>query len=74
MTTDKIVSFDDEKLIVVDEQDSVLEYRIKTECHQGEGILHRHSECCTGSIVCYADCVGQIGSSKDWIGRGRFCD
>ena len=41
MTTDKIVSFDDEKLIVVDEQDSVLEYRIKTECHQGEGILHR---------------------------------
>lgn len=37
----KIVSFDDEKLIVVDKQDNIKEYRTKSECHQGNGILHR---------------------------------
>lgn len=35
------VSFDDEPLIVVDEQDNVLGYQSKTEVHQGAGILHR---------------------------------
>ncbi len=35
------VSFDDEPLIVVDEDNNVLEYREKAECHEGEGILHR---------------------------------
>lgn len=35
------VSFDDEPLILVDEQDNVLDYRPKTECHLGDGILHR---------------------------------
>ncbi len=35
------VSFDDEPLIVVDEQNNVLEYRAKADVHAGEGILHR---------------------------------
>jgi isopentenyl-diphosphate delta-isomerase len=35
------VSFDDEKLIVVDEDDNVLDYMNKKECHVGGGILHR---------------------------------
>lgn len=39
--TDKVVSFDDEKLILVDEQDNVLGYENKDACHNGEGILHR---------------------------------
>lgn len=38
---DNIVSFDDEKLIVVDEQDNILGYKTKAQCHKGEGILHR---------------------------------
>lgn len=38
---DRIVSFDDEKLIVVDEDDNVLGYKTKSECHEGKGILHR---------------------------------
>jgi isopentenyl-diphosphate delta-isomerase len=41
MTEDKIVSFDDELLICVDEYDHVIDYRTKDECHQGHGILHR---------------------------------
>lgn len=43
MTPDrsKHVSFDDEPLIVVDEDDNVLEFRAKAECHAGDGILHR---------------------------------
>lgn len=36
-----IVSFDNEKLILVDEQDNILGYKDKLECHEGEGILHR---------------------------------
>lgn len=36
-----VVSFDDELLIVVDENDQVLGHRTKAECHDGEGILHR---------------------------------
>jgi isopentenyl-diphosphate Delta-isomerase len=35
------VSFDDEPLIVVDEDNNVLGYRAKADCHEGEGILHR---------------------------------
>ena len=35
------VSFDDEPLIVVDEENNVLEYLPKADVHQGEGILHR---------------------------------
>jgi isopentenyl-diphosphate delta-isomerase len=38
---DQVVSFDDEKLIVVDENDKVLGFKTKTECHAGKGILHR---------------------------------
>jgi isopentenyl-diphosphate delta-isomerase len=39
--TDKIVSFENERLILVDEQDKILGYKSKGECHNGEGILHR---------------------------------
>ncbi len=35
------VSFDDELLICVDENDNVLDYKDKAECHQGNGLLHR---------------------------------
>ena len=38
---DQIVSFDDEKLILVDEKDNVLGYESKDVCHNGDGILHR---------------------------------
>ncbi|HDL18638.1 MAG TPA: isopentenyl-diphosphate Delta-isomerase [Bacteroidetes bacterium] len=41
MSNNKIVSFEDEKLIVVNENDRVLSYRSKAECHNGDGILHR---------------------------------
>lgn len=36
-----MVSFDDEKLILVDENDHVLGYENKNICHDGDGILHR---------------------------------
>lgn len=35
------VSFDDEPLIVVDEDNNVVEYLPKADVHQGQGILHR---------------------------------
>ncbi|MDY0001164.1 MAG: isopentenyl-diphosphate Delta-isomerase [Polyangia bacterium] len=35
------VSFDDEPLILVDEEDRELGYSEKWECHRGEGLLHR---------------------------------
>lgn len=35
------VSFDDEPLILVDEDDNAIGYRSKGECHTGHGILHR---------------------------------
>ncbi|TFG95447.1 MAG: isopentenyl-diphosphate delta-isomerase [Calditrichales bacterium] len=41
MSAHEIVSFDEELLIVVDEDDNVLDYKSKAECHQGGGILHR---------------------------------
>ncbi len=37
----EIVSFDNEKLILVDKDDNVLGYKSKTECHENNGILHR---------------------------------
>lgn len=37
----KQVSFDDELLIVVDENDNVTDYKTKEECHRGKAILHR---------------------------------
>lgn len=39
--TGEIVSFDDEQLQLVSENDEVIGYRSKEECHDGEGILHR---------------------------------
>jgi isopentenyl-diphosphate delta-isomerase len=41
MITNEIVSFDDELLIVVDENNNTIDYKTKLECHQGDGILHR---------------------------------
>ncbi len=35
------VSFDDEMLILVDNEDNVIGYADKLSCHQGDGILHR---------------------------------
>ena len=36
-----VVSFDDESLIIVNENNQVLDYQSKLDCHQGEGVLHR---------------------------------
>jgi isopentenyl-diphosphate delta-isomerase len=41
IANDRIVSFDAEPLILVDENDTVLGYRTKAACHEGKGILHR---------------------------------
>jgi len=38
---DHTVSFDDEKLILVDENDKILGYKNKDEAHDEDGILHR---------------------------------
>jgi isopentenyl-diphosphate delta-isomerase len=37
----KKVSFDDELLVLVNEQDEIIGYKDKLSCHQGSGILHR---------------------------------
>lgn len=37
----RIVSFDDEPLILVDHDDTVLGHKPKLDCHTGAGILHR---------------------------------
>jgi isopentenyl-diphosphate Delta-isomerase len=37
----KIVSFESERLILVDSDDNILGYKSKAECHDGDGILHR---------------------------------
>ena len=37
----QVVSFDDEKLILVDNEDNIIGYKTKEECHRGNGILHR---------------------------------
>ncbi len=39
--SDKVVSFNDEPLILVDENDNEIGYLLKDACHQGDGILHR---------------------------------
>jgi isopentenyl-diphosphate delta-isomerase len=36
-----IVSFENERLICVDNNDNITGYKSKAECHNGEGILHR---------------------------------
>lgn len=36
-----VVSFDDEPLIVVDDDDNVVGFEAKDACHAGDGILHR---------------------------------
>lgn len=36
-----IVSFENERLILVDENDTICGYETKDKCHDGEGILHR---------------------------------
>jgi isopentenyl-diphosphate delta-isomerase len=41
MNKNEVVSFDDEMLIVVDENNNILDYNSKIECHRGDGILHR---------------------------------
>lgn len=41
MDTNIKVSFEDELLITVNENDEELRYKSKAECHDGEGILHR---------------------------------
>lgn len=41
MTSSKQVSFEDELLIVVNDNDEELGYKSKTECHDEGGILHR---------------------------------
>lgn len=41
MTAHKIVSFDDEPLILVDGADRVRGYETKLAAHEGEGMLHR---------------------------------
>ena len=38
---DQKVSFDDEKLILVDEHDNIIGYENKDVCHNGDGLLHR---------------------------------
>lgn len=38
---DKIVSFDEEKLILVDDEDNEVGYQSKWQCHEGDGKLHR---------------------------------
>lgn len=37
----RVVSFDSEKLILVDESDREIGYETKAVCHDGQGILHR---------------------------------
>lgn len=41
MSSDKVVSFEDEKLILVDEQDNEIGNLPKDKCHVGRGRLHR---------------------------------
>ena len=41
MTTHKIVSFDNEPLILVDDDDNVTGYETKVNAHLGGGLLHR---------------------------------
>jgi isopentenyl-diphosphate delta-isomerase len=38
---DRVVSFEDEDLILVDEDDTVIGHLDKGACHDGDGVLHR---------------------------------
>ena len=40
-TQHTVVSFDDEPLILVNENDHIIGYRDKLSCHLGQGLLHR---------------------------------
>lgn len=40
-TNDRVVSFDDEPLILVDEDDNIVGFESKSHCHDGDGLLHR---------------------------------
>ena len=40
-SSDPVVSFDDEPLVLVDTGDTVIGYRSKAEAHDGAGMLHR---------------------------------
>ena len=35
-----IVSFENERLILVDENDNITGFKSKAECHDGDGIVH----------------------------------
>jgi isopentenyl-diphosphate delta-isomerase len=50
MENNKVVSFNDENLICVDEYDNILDYKSKSEIHKTSGILHR-----AFSIFIYSD-------------------
>jgi isopentenyl-diphosphate delta-isomerase len=39
--TQRVVSFDSEQLVVVDEHDRVIGHATKSACHDGQGLLHR---------------------------------
>ena len=41
MSQNNIVSFDDEKLILLDSENNVRGYKDKVDCHMGDGDLHR---------------------------------
>ena len=40
MSTNEVVSFDDDLMIVVDKNDTIIDYKSKIDCHEGNGILH----------------------------------
>ncbi|MGL6161381.1 isopentenyl-diphosphate Delta-isomerase [Microbulbifer sp.] len=37
----RVVSFDNDELVLVDDEDKVIGYQNKKACHDGEGLLHR---------------------------------
>ncbi len=39
--SNQVVSFEDELLILVDENDNIIDHKTKEESHNGDGILHR---------------------------------
>ncbi len=41
MDNGQSVSFEDEELILVNDNDDIIGYKSKAECHDGDGILHR---------------------------------
>ena len=51
MNMSEIVSFDDELLVVVDEDDNVLDYKSKAECHRAKGFCTGHSPCLSLIVI-----------------------